>query len=398
MGNILYIDPIFGISGDMMIAAFIDAGLPFVELEGLLKKIPLALPEIKPEKKSHSIIEGVHLNIEHSQIHLSIREMEDIIEKVDAGTKIKEDVKAMLTIILNAEAKVHGVLRDDVHLHELSHIDTIIDLFGVAKGMDYFGINRVFCGPLPHGCGTIKTSHGIIPNPPPVTLEILSDFKTFFLEEPLELTTPTGATIVRHYAKNGYIPTPVFKIDKTGYGVGTYKTDRPDVLRIFISQSEEQVYEEDDILVIETDIDDMNMEYAGIIAEKIRKAGALDALYFPVYMKKSRLGIRLSVVTRKELLRDITDMIFAETTTFGIRFRTEQRNVLKREERLIQTSYGSVRVKYGFTDNGSIIKKHIEFDDVRKIAEEKKIPYRVLLESLESEIDKQRHCSNEIDL
>jgi pyridinium-3,5-bisthiocarboxylic acid mononucleotide nickel chelatase len=384
--NILYIDPIFGISGDMTISAFIDAGMPFVELEGLLNKIPLSVPVITPERIMHGIIGGVHLNIEHSHVHLTIMEMEDIIEKIETETKIKEDVKAMLNIILNAEAKVHGVSKDELHLHELSHIDTLIDLFGVAKGMHYFGIDRVFCGPVPQGCGTIKTSHGIIPNPPPVTLEILSGLNTVFLEEPLELTTPTGATIVRHYVKDRNIPPPAFKIDKIGYGAGTYKTDKPDVLRIFIGKSECPAFEEEDVRVIETDIDDMDMEYIGAIADRMRSAGALDVLYFPVYMKKGRMGIRISITTKTELLQRMTDMLFAETTTFGLRLRAEHRNVLRREERLVQTSYGPIKVKYGFDGNGSLIKTHIEFEDVKKIAEEKGMPYLTILETLEPEV------------
>ncbi len=384
--KILYIDPIFGISGDMTISAFIDAGLPFAELEELLKKIPLNVPAITPERITQGIIEGVHLNIEHSHIHLTIREMEDIIEKVETETKIRGDARAMLDIIINAEAKVHEVSRDKLHLHELSHIDTLIDLFGVAKGMHYFGIDRVFCGPVPQGRGTIKTSHGIIPNPPPVTLEILSGFNTVFLEEPLELTTPTGATIVRHYVKDRNVPPPVFKIDKIGYGAGTYKSNKPDVLRIFIGESEESVYEEENVCVIETDIDDMEMEYIGAVADRMRNAGALDVLYFPVHMKKGRIGVRLSIITKAETLQCITEMLFAETTTFGLRLRSEHRNILKRDEKLVQTSYGAVRVKYGYDSNGNLLKTHIEFEDVKKIAEEKDLPYRSVLKLLESEI------------
>lgn len=383
--NILYIDPVFGISGDMTISAFIDAGLPFEELERLLKKISLPVPAITPEKRMHGIIEGTYLKIEHSSTHLTIREMEEIIEKVETEVKIKQDAKAMLEIILNAEAKVHGISKDELHLHELSHVDTLIDLFGVAKGMHYFGIDRVFCGPVPHGRGTIKTSHGIIPNPPPVTLEILSGFNTVFIEEPLELTTPTGGTIVRYYVRDKNVQPPPFKIEKIGYGVGTYKTDKPDVLRIFIGKTDEPAFEED-VWVVETDMDDMETEYIGAIADRIRAAGALDVLYFPVCMKKGRIGIRLSITLKTETLQHIREMLFAETTTFGLRLRREHRNVLRREEKLVETSYGNIRVKYGYDHNGNLMKTHIEFEDVKKISEEKGIPYRAVLEALRLEV------------
>ena len=383
--NILYIDPVFGISGDMTISAFIDAGLPFEELDRLLRKIPLSVPAIVPEKRMHGIIEGTHLKIEHSHTHLTIRQMEEIIEGLDVEDKIRSDAKAMLEIILAAEGKVHGVSRDELHLHELSHIDTLIDLLGVAKGMHYFGIDRVFCGPIPHGRGTIKTSHGIIPNPPPVTLEILSGFNTTFIDEPLELTTPTGATIASHYAKEKNLSPPPTKFEKIGYGVGTYKTDKPDVLRIFIGKTDEISFEED-VWVIETDLDDMEMEYIGAVADRMRIAGALDVLCFPVYMKKGRIGIRLSITSKQETVQQMIDLLLSETTTFGMRLRKEQRYTLKREEKLVNTSYGPIRVKYGYDHKGNLIKNHIEFEDVKKISEERGLPLRTLLEALRMEV------------
>jgi len=383
--NILYIDPVFGISGDMTISAFVNAGMPFEEIEGVLKKIPLAVPAITPEKISHGIIEGTHLKIEHSHTHLTIRQMEEIIDNLDTDDRIRSDAKAMLEVILAAEGKVHGVSRDELHLHELSHIDTLIDLLGTATGMRYFGIDRVFCGPVPHGRGTIKTSHGIIPNPPPVTLEILSGFNTTFINEPLELTTPTGATIVSHYVKQKNLSPPPARFDRIGYGVGTYKTDKPDVLRIFIGKTDEAALDED-VWVVETDLDDMEMEYVGAVADRMRNAGALDVLYFPVYMKKGRLGVRLSVTSTHETLQQMIDLVLAETTTFGMRLRREQRSVLKREERIVDTSYGQVRVKSGYDRKGNLIKNHIEFEDVKRISEEKGLSMRALLEALRTEV------------
>ena len=381
--NILYIDPFFGISGDMMISAFLNAGLPFEEIKTLLEKLPVPVPALSPEKKKQGIIEGIHLNIEDSNTHLSIRQMEEIIKTVEIDEKIREDARGMLDIILEAESKVHGTSKDHLHLHELSHIDTLIDILCVAKGMHYFNIQKVFCGPVPHGRGTIKTSHGIIPNPPPVTLEILTGYTVVFLEEPLELTTPTGATIVRYYVKDKNTAPP-FTIEKTGYGMGAYKTAKPDILRILIGKTEESLYEEE-VWVIESDIDDMEMEYLGAISDKIREAGALDVLYFPVYMKKGRIGIRLSVTVTAEKLQKILDTLFLETTTFGIRLRKDRRRTLKREIQTIETSYGPLRIKNGFDANGNHIKSHIEFEDVKRLSVEKNIPFRVLLDALKSE-------------
>jgi pyridinium-3,5-bisthiocarboxylic acid mononucleotide nickel chelatase len=266
--NILYIDPVFGLSGDMMISALLDAGLPFEELDELYKKIPLPVPAIRPVKRAHGIFEGTGLQIDSSSLHLTIRQMEEIIDQVGETEKVRHDARAMLNILHEAEAKIHGLSKEEVHFHELAHIDTIIDLLGVARGMEYFGVDRVYCGPVPQGRGTLKTAHGIIPNPAPVTLEILSGIKTIFLEESLELTTPTGAAIVKYYA-GAQQTAPPFKIEKTGYGVGTYQTDKPDVLRIFIGQADQSFIGEN-VLVIESDMDDMATEYIGDRADKIK--------------------------------------------------------------------------------------------------------------------------------
>jgi hypothetical protein len=314
--------------------------------------------------------------------------MESVITGLDVEEKIKQDALGMLEIILNAESKIHGIGRDELHLHELSHVDTVVDLLCVAKGMDYFGIDRVYCGPVPCGRGTIKTAHGIIPNPPPVTLEILSGCPIVFYDEPLELTTPTGATIVRHYVKDEKAAPP-FVVEKIGYGVGTYKTARPDALRIFVGVSEGPAYDEE-IWVIECDLDDMEMEYMGAVADRIRNNGARDVLYFPVFMKKGRSGIRLSVTVSPDRLERVLEMIYQETTTFGMRLKKEGRRILKREEEIVETSYGPVRVKNGYDTEGTCIKTHIEFEDIKKIADEKGLPYRMALEAIKTEISKKK--------
>jgi len=384
--KILYIDPIFGISGDMMVSAFIDAGLPFRELENMLRKFPVGLPSIAPVQKAQGIIKGIHLEIGESDRHLTVREMEEVIDGLNVEDAVKSDARGMLDIILNGEAKVHGTTRDELHLHELSHIDTLIDLVSVAKGVHYFGIDRVFCGPVPLGRGTIRTSHGIIPNPPPVTLEILGGCNVLFVDEPLELTTPTGASIVRYYTKDkGGVPP--FDIERIGYGVGSYATDKPDALRIFIGDSGEPESDEE-VWLIEADLDDMEMEYTGVVAERIRKEGALDVLYFPVYMKKGRLGIRLSVTAPADKVQCLVEKVFHETTTFGMRLIKEHRRVLRREERSVETSFGPLRIKSGFDAGGRLIKTHIEFEDVKRISEERNIPYREVLDAVKAEIAK----------
>ncbi|HOP85983.1 MAG TPA: nickel pincer cofactor biosynthesis protein LarC [Syntrophorhabdaceae bacterium] len=382
--KIMFIDPVFGLSGDMMIAALIHGGYPFESFLTTIKKIPLPLPDIEPELLSQGVIEGIHLKIKNVDIHLTIEEMEKIIQGIDVDGNVKRDAWGMLRILIDAESKIHNILPDEIHFHELSNIDTLIDLIGVAHGMNYLGIEKVFCGPVPCGNGTIKTSHGIIPNPPPVTLEILNPFKIVFLDEPLELTTPTGATIIRYYAQK-YHPAPPMKVERIGYGVGTYKSMRPDILRIFIGTLEDKEGF-DEVWIIETDIDDMDLEYLAPAVERIRDAGALECVFFPVYMKKGRLGVRLSILVKDDKLEKVKNTVFSETTTFGIRIRKDSREVLKREIKKEQTPFGTIHVKYGYNSQGEPLKTHIEFDDVKKIADQTGISYLTLFDEIKKSI------------
>ncbi|MBP1749285.1 MAG: hypothetical protein H6Q52_1824 [Deltaproteobacteria bacterium] len=382
--KIIFIDPVFGISGDMMISALIDAGVPFEALQKTLGGVP-DIPDIRPVRLDQGILSGVHLEIGRSERHFSLTDMEKIIGSLDAGQGVKDDALGMLNIIANAEATIHGVSREQVHFHELSHIDTIIDLVCVASGMRSIGADAVFCGPVPCGSGTINTSHGIIPNPPPVTLEILKGHSLVFYPENLELVTPTGAAIVAYYAQKRD-RVPAFREMAKGYGVGTYQSSRPDVLRIFVGETTSPLHDEE-ILIIEADIDDMEMEYLGSVIERVRSAGAIDVLHFPVAMKKGRMGIRLSVAAEISQFENIVEHIFAETTTFGLRWHTSFRRILRREEETIDTLYGPVRIKKGFDRTGRMIKTHIEFDDVKAIADAKNIPYREALEQIKKGID-----------
>jgi len=351
----------------MMISALIDAGVPFDALRELMAKIPAQVPSIQTVRLTQGVISGIHLEIGPSDRYFTIAEMEETIGGIDVESAVKDDALGMLSLIVAAESKIHDVSRDKLHLHELSHIDTIIDLLCVAYGVRFLAVDQVFCGPVPCGSGTINTSHGSIPNPPPVTLEILRGHRLVFYGEPLELTTPTGAAIVAHYVQAGG-KVPAFMPACEGHGVGTYKSSRPDVLRIFVGEADEPAHDQE-VYVIEADLDDMEMEYMGAVAERIRAAGALDVLFFPVSMKKGRMGIRLSVTTDPRQFEKIIEIIFAETTTFGMRFHSHFRRVLRREEVTVATSRGPVRVKKGFDRSGRLVKTHIEFDDVKALAE-----------------------------
>ncbi len=382
--TLLYIDPVFGISGDMTISALLDAGCPLAVLTEVLEQLPIPLPSLLPEKRKHGVVEGTYLRIGPSDVHLAIRQMEEMIRALKVEEQVRQDALGILGIIVKAESTVHGVEPEKVHLHELAHVDTLIDLVCTARAVSYFGIDEVYCGPIPQGRGFVRTSHGLLPNPPPVTVEILSGMPLVFFEQELELTTPTGAAIVKYYVKNP-AARPPFSLQKSGVGFGTYQTDTPNVVRVFIGEAERPEPHEE-VWVIETDMDDAQMEYMGVVAERIRTAGALDVLYFPVHMKKGRVGLRLSVVTSAACLETVIDSILKETTTFGLRLCRELRRVLQRKEALHKTSFGPVKVKEGYDRSGALIKTHIEFEDVKKIADDKGVSYRLILESLKKEL------------
>ena len=381
--KVLYIDPALGISGDMTISALIDAGCPLGMLTDLLTQLPVDVPDIRTEKRRRGAIEGTHLLIGPSDVHLSVGDMRRMIEGLDTEARVKADAAAILDTIVDAESKVHGVPKDKIHFHELSHIDTLIDILCVARAIAHFSIDRVFSGPIPVGRGYVKTAHGIMPNPPPATTELLTGFKVLFLDEELELTTPTGAAIVRHYVK-GQARIP-FTVMTHGCGFGTYETERPNVLRVFIGEAGDAAADEE-VWVIEADMDDMETEYMGAVADRLRAAGALDVLYFPVHMKKGRSGVRLSVLTPASRTGAIAEGIFSETSTFGLRMRLEYRTVLDRKEEVVQTSFGPVRVKRGYDRQGRPVKTHLEFEEVKRIADGLKRPYRELLEALKKEL------------
>ncbi len=381
--NILYLDPVLGISGDMTISALIDAGCPLSVLTDLLRQLPVDMPSVAIEEKRHNAMRGTHLLVGPSHVHLSVTQMREMMAGLDVEERVKSDALAILDIIVDAESKVHGVPRDEIHFHELSHIDTIIDVLSVARAIAYFAIDRVYCGPVPVGRGFVKTAHGIMPNPPPATTELLTGFKVVFLEEELELTTPTGAAIVRHYAKSQ--TKPPFRITRTGCGFGTFETERPNVLRVFVGETDSPGLDEE-VWVMEADMDDMESEYIGAVAERIRGKGALDVLYFPVQMKKGRSGIRLAILASASRIDALAEAVFQETSTFGLRIRPEFRTVLARSEETASTSFGPVKVKKGYDRSGRLVKTHIEFEEVKRIADEQGAPYRSLLDALKKEL------------
>lgn len=374
--RLLYVDLVSGMSGDMMVGAFLDLGVPVSILNETLERLSLPLPKMRAEKKRIGVIEGTRVVFEGHAPRLEPEEMMRAVLRLDEE-RVRTDVVSMLEILFEHEALIHG--RRDIHLHELS--DTLIDFVAVAKAMSYLSIDEVYSGPIPFGYGTVKISHGEVPNPPPLTTRILTGFPIYFTHLPFELVTPTGATILKYYVRA--MQCPSFLMQHCGIGFGSYHMERPDIVRLFLG--ERGVSEE--VFVVETDLDDMEMEYVGAVADRLRKAGAKDVVYFPINTKKGRIGIRISIICAQEDLETILDLLFRETTTFGVRMRKENRKTLRREIVTVETPYGSVRVKVGYDTKGRVTKKHVEFDDVREIAEREGLPFQKILERVRQRVD-----------
>lgn len=377
--KILYIDPVTGLSGDMLISAIVHLGFPAERIDKMLKRMSGSPLNLSFEEVRENVIAGLRMRAENLDIRLSKDQMRVLVDEVSSSERVRDDIRGMLGILFQIEAEIHGLPSEEVELHELSSIDTVLDLAIFADAVSFFDVKRVYCGPIPHGTGLIKTSHGMIPNPPPLTLELVKGYNSVFHNTTYELTTPTGALIVRYYVKPEE-KVPPFRILKVGYGFGSYKMEKPDFLRVILGEAEELTTHE--INVIEFDVDDMDMEYTGFFADSLRRVGAKDVIYQPVYMKKGRIGIRFSVFCDDEKLDIVKRLIFRETSTFGIRERREKREILRREEKLVKTPYGDVRVKIGFDEDGRLLKEHFEFEDVVRISEVSGLPYSQVLKEV----------------
>ena len=347
--KIAYFDCPTGLSGNMILAAFLDAGLSLSYLIKELKKLKLEDYALKLSNVSKSGFKAKLFKVATTtkERPRNINDVYKIIVKSKLKKSIKELSKNIFERLFKAESKVHGEKR--VHLHELGGIDAMIDIVGTAIGLDKVGISEVYCSPLPFGFGPIKSAHGTLPNPAPATAELLKDVPIYKKKVKGELVTPTGAAIITTIAKS-FTNMPKLKLKKTGLGAGTFNFSEPNILRLFIGEAEVS-YNEDLILAIETNIDNMNPELYDHVIGKLMRAGALDAYITQARMKKKRPGFVLTVLTDQKNKIRLIDAIFNETTTLGVRTYLIKREKLERETRKVKIKYGKVLVKIGKLGN-----------------------------------------------
>jgi len=377
--KIAYFDCFSGISGDMILGSLIDLGLDIEYLKNEFKKINLSGYEINAEKIKKRDISCIKVNItvKDKQKHRSLKEINALIDKSELNQEVKKKSKDIFLKLAKAESKVHNIDIDKIHFHEIGAIDSILDIIGAVIGLDKLNLKKIYCSTIPVGRGFVKSAHGKLPIPAPATSELLKGIPTYSTKVEGELVTPTGAAIISSLTEN-FGEMPLMKIEKIGYGAGKSDFDHPNLLRIFVGESLEN-YDTDVVNVIEVNIDDMNPEYYEVVFEKLLKNGALDVYLTNIQMKKNRPGIKISIISPLEITNQLTDIIFNETTTFGLRIYKTHRKKLFVEKERVETKYGEITIKIGKTkDEIKLISP--EYEDCKKLAQENNVSLKEIYE------------------
>ncbi|WP_224983614.1 nickel pincer cofactor biosynthesis protein LarC [Geomonas agri] len=369
--KVLYFDCFAGIAGDMTVAALIELGLPLETLQQELSSLPLCGYTLESRKVDRHGVAGTSFKVtltEEDQPHRHYSGISAMIEKSDLKPRVKELSQRIFLKLAQAEATVHGVPLERVHFHEVGAVDSIVDIVGTAIGLDYLGIEKVCASGLPYGHGFVKTAHGLLPVPAPATAKLMEGIPLGPDIGPGERVTPTGAAIVAALA-DSFGPTPVMTVAATGYGAGEKDfPELPNLLRLVLGESTE-AKEAQEVLVLETHIDDMPAEIFGFLMERLMEAGALDVSFSPLQMKKNRPGTRLTVIANPGDLQKLSDLILAESSAIGLRYYPAGRITLPRCCETRVTSLGEVRVKV--LGNGRVTP---EYDSCREIALAKRMP------------------------
>ena len=396
MANTLYLDCFAGVSGDMFIGALIDCGLDFNLLRSELKKLGVGGYDLSVSRVNRSGIFAskfdVHLETEHDHHghshehdhehnhdhdHRSLSEIKRIINSSDLSERVKDRAQLIFQRIGEAEAKIHNVPIETIHFHEVGALDSIIDIVGACIGLDALRIDRIISSPLHVGSGTFTCVHGTYPVPGPATAELLRGVPIYSKDIVGELVTPTGAAIISTLG-SGYGPMPMMKIELIGYGAGTRTYPKfPNVLRALVGELEEDADQTPmTVTVIEANIDDLNAQVFGHLMEKLLTAGALDVFYTPVQMKKNRPGVLVTLLCKPEDKQLMIEHVFRETTTIGVRYRNEKREVLRRDFVTLETNYGPIKIKVSRAPDGRVMNYAPEFEDCKYAAEKYHVPVR----------------------
>ncbi len=386
--RVLYIDCFSGVAGDMLLGALIDAGVPLAEVRGALGSLAIDAETVWTERVTRAGLaatkfcvrgedgdghaphahDHTHSHESHNsaQSHRTVTQIAELVEGSALSRTGKDRALGLFNRLAQAEAAVHGTSTDQVHLHEVGALDSIIDIVGTVHAIEHLGVDRVEASPLNVGGGTIRSAHGVYPVPAPATLCLLRDTPVYAGPQQVELVTPTGALLVTDYASS-FGPLPPMRVAQVGYGAGARDfPGTPNVTRVVVGEAEGAAGG-DRVVVIEAEVDDMNPQFFGGLIETLLSAGALDAFYTPIYMKKGRPGTLITVVAPPEAREALSALLFRGTTTIGVRYREAARECLARETVVVPTAAGEIRVKVARRD-GQVANAAPEFDDCARAA------------------------------
>jgi uncharacterized protein (TIGR00299 family) protein len=375
--RIAHFDCFAGVSGDMILGALLDAGVEPDVWQGELSKLNLSGYELKIDRVQKQGIAAIAVRVllgeESPKRHLA--EIEELITTSQLPTEVKEMSVEVFRRLAVAEARVHGTTPDRIHFHEVGGIDAIIDIVGAVVGLRLLGVEEIYASTLPLGHGFVDCAHGRLPLPAPATMELLQGVPVLSRDVEGELVTPTGAAILTTMAE-GFGPFPAMTVEKIGYGAGQRDFPFPNLLRLLVGTTSPTLDARMETLtLLEANIDDLNPEFYGHLMERLFTAGALDVYLTPVQMKKNRPGVVLSVTCPPAQAEALAALVFAETTTIGLRRQEVQRWALARERVEVETSFGTVGVKVARL-SGRVVTASPEYEDCRRLALESGVPLK----------------------
>lgn len=385
-----YFDCSSGVSGDMILGALVDLGMPLDDLRRELDLVVHGQYEIEARRVARQGISGMHVQVTTSDgaIARTLGDVLGVIRSSALAAELKERSARIFTAMAQAESRVHGQDVEDVRLHEVGDLDTVVDVVGSLVGMRFLGVQEVQASPLNLGSGWVECRHGWLPVPAPMTAELVKGVPVHGTDVEAELTTPTGAAIVVDLASH-FGSMPPMRVEGIGHGAGTRDLPVPNLLRVFVGEAVEgwDGLGWERLAVLEANIDDMNPEFYDYIMERLLQSGALDVFLVPVHMKKNRPGIVLSVVARDDTVGVLLDIMLRESTSLGVRVSERRRFCLPRSLRVVKTRFGDLGVKVAYRDSVAV-RFVAEYDDCRDAARR----YGVPLAEVYAEV--QRRCDD----